>query len=327
MDTLSQDRQSESRVPDRPVAIHCEGVSKTYHAVSRGAKQRVEALRNVSLSVGYGKIVGLVGPNGAGKTTLLQLLVGLITPTKGRISLCGYSPRSLEAKRTLGYVPEYPAFLGRYSAARVLDYHGALLGLSRRERRQRASMLLERFELAAAAQRPCGRFSQGMKQRLALAVALLGNPQVLVLDEPSNGLDPLGVVRLREELAQLSQAGACVMVSSHHLHELEKMTSSFLFLHHGELVQLGHRWQFSESRHLQIEVLRHDSGRLQAILDSWETARVSDSSATVRIESQEELVQLLAVLTQKGITIKTLRLDEPGIEEAFLDFVAKRTNL
>ncbi len=173
--------------------IECKQLTKIYKSLWVPRSQQVCALRDVSLSVSPGQIVGLIGPNGAGKTTLLNLIAGLLLPTKGTISLCGHPARSLESRQSLGYMPESPAFLSAYSARNVLRYHGALCGLPRRECFERVDGLLRQLELQDAAHRPCRGFSQGMWQRLALGIALVGNPRVVLLDEPSNGLDPSGV--------------------------------------------------------------------------------------------------------------------------------------
>jgi len=131
-------------------------------------------------------------------------------------------PDGREARRRLGYVPERPAFLGCYSARAVLQYHGALLGLSRKAISIQTDKSVQRLQLQEFVDRPCSGFSQGMKQRLALAIALMNEPQLLLLDEPSNGLDPIGIIQLRDLLKQLCDSGTTTVISSHRLGELEK---------------------------------------------------------------------------------------------------------
>ena len=202
-----------------------------------------------------GRIIGLIGPNGAGKTTFLSLIAGLIFPTEGFIRVCGHPARSLEARRSLGYIPESPAFLSRYSARAVLEYHAALHGLSRRAIAAETDRLLAQLRLEEYADRAVGGFSLGMRQRLALAVALLDHPRLLLLDEPSNGLDPIGVIELRRVLLDVQQSGATIIISSHRLGELEKLTSDYVFLHQGRIVEFGGEVPAGQMGRLHIEFL------------------------------------------------------------------------
>ena len=183
--------------------VKCKQLTKVYKSLWIGHSKAVCALKNISLSVNKGQIVGLIGPNGAGKTTLLNMIAGLIFPTEGCLTVCGHPARSIKARYSLGYMPEHPSFLGRYSARAVLKYHGALLGLSRKAISLQTDKSIQRLQLQEFANRPCSGFSQGMKQRLALAIALMNDPRVLLLDEPSTGLDPIGIIQLRDLLKQL----------------------------------------------------------------------------------------------------------------------------
>lgn len=220
------------------ILVECQGVSKVYRRLTRRGWQRTNALREASCAVERGQIVALVGPNGAGKTTLLSLIAGLIYPTQGRVAVCGFFPRSQSAHRGLSYVPEHPAFLLRYTGRAVLRYHGALLGLPQQQIKRKTDTLINLHGMRDYIDRRCGQYSQGMKQRLALAVALINDPQVLLLDEPSNGLDPVGIIHLRRQLQQLSHQGTAIVVSSHRLDELSKLTSHFLFINQGRLTSV-----------------------------------------------------------------------------------------
>ena len=219
-------------------AIECHQVCKVYKQSGWGKDKRVEALCGVSLSVSYGDIIGLIGPNGAGKTTLMNLITGVAHPTGGRIAVGGCVAGSKGAKRLLGYMPESPAFLETYTVEAELHYHGALCHLKKKRRIERVRELLDQVGLRDMRSRRCGRLSHGMRQRLALAIALIMKPRVLVLDEPGNGLDPVGVVQLREIVTSLSRAGTAVLISSHRLHELEKVTSTFIGIWDGQIVDL-----------------------------------------------------------------------------------------
>jgi len=192
--------------------VECKQLTKIYKKLLAGKSKAVCALQDISLSVGRGQIVGLIGPNGAGKSTLLNLIAGLIFPNEGSVAVCGHPARSIEAHKGLGYMPEHPVFLGRYTARDVLRYHGALSGMSRQTISSQTDKLTEKLQMDEYLDRRCADFSQGMKQRLALSIAMINDPKVLLLDEPSNGLDPIGIIQLRNFLKELRAAGTTIVM-------------------------------------------------------------------------------------------------------------------
>jgi ABC-type multidrug transport system ATPase subunit len=235
--------------------VECERLTKVYSKLLAGRSKSVCALKDISLCVSEGQIVGLIGPNGAGKSTLLNLMAGLILPTEGRVSICGHQARSIAAHRGLGYMPEHPVFLGRYSARAVLTYHGALSGMSRQAVSQQTDTLTEKLQMDEYIDRPCTDFSQGMKQRLALAIAMINDPKVLLLDEPSNGLDPIGIIQLRNFLKELRAGGTTIVISSHRLGELEQLTSDYMFMYRGQVVSFEDKLAATHAGRLRIELV------------------------------------------------------------------------
>jgi len=305
--------------------IECREVTKVYGGGRAGRKASVCALDNVSWQVGGGTIVGLVGPNGAGKTTLLSLIAGLLFPTQGSIRVCGHPARSLEARRSLGYVPESPAFLSCYSARAVLKHHAALHGLSKEAISTEAERALLQLRLEECADRAVGGFSQGMRQRLALAVALLDNPRLLLLDEPSNGLDPIGVIELRRILNEVRQSGATVIISSHRLGEMERLTSDYVFLYHGRIVKFG-RDKVEQTGHVRIEFLPGSPRVTQDVLAPYDVVEESDTRLVVAVNGVENVPGVVGSLVKAGALVTGVALEMQDIEETFVRLCRERAS-
>ena len=211
--------------------IEIRNVAKSYGTVT--------ALDDVSLSVDGGETVGLVGRNGAGKTTLFKLLVGHETPDAGRVSVAGLAPSAGTALRErVGYLPERAGFPPSFTGHEVLDFHARVRGVSGRERR--VQRVLKTVGLADAADRRVGGYSNGMNRRLGLATALVGNPDVLLLDEPTAALDPAGVADFHEVVDALSrETGVTILVTSHVLSEIERLCDRVAILDDGTIERAG----------------------------------------------------------------------------------------
>lgn len=205
----------------------------------RGKKAAVDALKPLDLQVERGRIVGVLGPNGSGKTTLLRVLAGLQKPTSGSVSMLGEPPHHASLIRRVAYQSEGALPLAVLSAPEYLAFLGAELGLSNRESDQRAAALLERLELTHAKSRRIRTFSTGMCKRLALAGALLAEPDVLLLDEPTAGLDPFGTATVMAILRELTAKGTAILMASHHLLEVEEICDEVLLLYRGAVHARG----------------------------------------------------------------------------------------
>ena len=209
------------------VAIECEHAAKWYG--------QIIAVNDVSLRVGPG-VTGLLGPNGAGKSTLLKMMVGQLRPSKGSVNVLGQpiwgNPQLL---RKIGYCPEHEGTYEDLTALEMVTALTELHGFTRADSRERAEKHLGMVDLGDAMHRRLGEFSKGMRQRAKLAQALAHDPEVIFLDEPLTGCDPLARVRILAVIAELAAQGRCVIVSSHVLHEIETMTSQILLIHKGQL--------------------------------------------------------------------------------------------
>ena len=301
-----------------PATVECRQLTKVFQKLLAGRDKAVYALREVSLSVHRGQIVGLIGPNGAGKSTLLNLIAGLILPNEGRVTVCGHPARSIAARRGLGYMPEHPVCPGLYTARAILRYHGALLGSSSAVIRRQIDKSIEQLQMQEFIDRPASDFSQGMKQRLALAVAMMNDPQLLLLDEPSNGLDPVGIIQLRDLLKQLRDTGAAIVISSHRLGELEKLTSDYIFMHRGRIVSFADRIAANQAGRLHVELVSNGRQIAENVSARFQVLEASDTALVIAVRTPEQVPDIVSDLAQGGSRIMSVLLQRESIEEVFV---------
>jgi ABC-2 type transport system ATP-binding protein len=219
------------------IAIRTEQLSKTFR-VGFWAK-KVKAVEDLSLEVRRGEIFGLLGPNGAGKTTTIKMLLSFVRPSRGRAFVAGHPAGTLAARKAAGYLPENPALYEFLTGDEYLQFAGRLAGLSRRDARAQASALLARVGLAGRADRAIRKFSKGMVQRLAIAQALIGDPPIVVLDEPMSGLDPIGRKDVRDLIFDLRRQGRTVLFSTHILSDVEAICDTVGIMIGGRLTDCG----------------------------------------------------------------------------------------
>src|SRR2546423_1075721 len=219
---------------DDPPALELRSVSKRYRLRDGGEFAAVDSL---SLEVRRGEIVALLGPNGAGKTTSMQLALGLLDADAGEARLFGGDPELLATRRRIGYAPDAPLFPKELTGLEVLTLHGEVIGLHRREAKARASRFAAEVGIAEPARRRIATYSRGQQQRLGVALSLLGDPDLLLLDEPTAGLDPAGVAAMRELLVGLRARGAAVLLNSHLLSEVERVCDRVLFIKGGRVLR------------------------------------------------------------------------------------------
>ncbi|PYR77506.1 MAG: ABC transporter [Acidobacteria bacterium] len=219
-------------------AIRTEALTKHY-TVGFWRPRPYVALDGLTLQVQTGEVFGFLGPNGAGKTTTLKLLMQLIFPTSGRADILGKPAGDIDVKRRIGYLPENPYFYDYLTAQELLEYFASLFGYSPAERRTRASRLLDEVGIGAERRLQLRKFSKGMLQRVGIAQALINEPEVVFLDEPMSGLDPIGRREIREMILRLRDRGCTVFFSSHVLADAETLCSRVAIMAKGRLVTAG----------------------------------------------------------------------------------------
>ena len=301
-------------------AIRLEELTKDY-PVGFWRPRPVRALDGVSLDVEPGEILGFLGPNGAGKTTTLKLLLQLIYPTSGRAEILGRPAGAVEARRRLGYLPELPYFYDNLTAEELLVYFGGLFGLSAADARSRSATLLDRVGLGAARRRQLRKYSKGMLQRVGIAQALVNDPEVVFLDEPMSGLDPVGRRDTRDLIRELRDEGRTVFFSSHILSDAEALCSRVAILVQGRLVASGRLADLAfEILGWELIVTGTDEGALSALgLDVVTT--VGDGRFVIDLPVDRPPDQLLPELGRRGLRVVSLTPRHESLEEYFMRLV------
>ncbi|MGH9456051.1 MAG: ABC transporter ATP-binding protein, partial [Thermoanaerobaculia bacterium] len=279
----------------------------------RGVLRRTRVLEGVDLTVGSGEIVGLIGPNGAGKTTLLFCLMSFLRPDGGTIAFDGRPPDDLTIRRRTGYGPERLGFERSVSGRRFLLYMGRLGGLRGPDLTRRVGEILERFGMTAAADRRMGNYSRGMLQRIALAQAVLHRPDFLLLDEPTSGIDPIGLILVREVLEEERARGAAILINSHQLAELERLCDRALFLDRGRIARDA-RLRGGDSLEIVLDFQDRPGATEHVQALGW---TVDGTHAWRAIESEDDINALLLALIDRGIVVTGLRRRTAELERFF----------
>jgi len=231
------------------------GVEKTFRDF--WGRARVRALAPLTLSLDPGEVLALLGPNGAGKSTTIKLVLGLLFPTRGALSVFGQRPDSANVRARIGYLPEETKLHAFLTARETLHLFGRLHGVPPRERARRVGELLAMVGLSQNENRPVGEFSKGMARRIGLAVALVGDPDLLILDEPTSGLDPLGTREIKDLISELRARGRSILLSSHLLDDVEDVADRVAILYGGRLVRLGSTQELlTQGERVRIEFAR-----------------------------------------------------------------------
>jgi ABC-2 type transport system ATP-binding protein len=302
-------------------AIVVDRLTKTYKPVWPWLKETT-VLSDVSLSVGQGEIFGFLGHNGAGKTTTMKILLGLLGATGGRIELLGVPATDVAVHSRIGYLPESPYFYDYLTAEEFLCFYGRLAGLSRDTVRQRALQLLERVSLTEARDKQLRKFSKGMLQRIGLAQALVHDPELVILDEPMSGLDPIGRKEVRDLILSLRDQGKTIFFSTHIVSDVEMICDRVGILAKGKMLASGR---------IEDLINEHETQSVEVVCDGV----VGDDLVAIKrkatrilqrgvrclmiLPGQDHLEEVLAVLRQAGGKLVSVIPHKGSLEEIFIE--------
>ena len=305
-------------------AVHVQTLSKTY--TSAFGRRAVKALVAMDLTVERGEIFGLLGPNGAGKTTLLKILLSIVQPTEGEARLFGSTVRDAGARANIGFLPENHRFPDFLTANQMLDLYGRLSGVPDDMRRRRIPELLERVGMADWGDHKIKKFSKGMMQRAGLAQALLNDPDLIFLDEPTDGVDPIGRREIRDLLIWLRDQGKTVFLNSHLLSEVERVCTRVAILNKGRLVREGTIEEMTAIDQVYELLLTPLPDTLIARMDGALTALDASPEADLHryrliANDRAQLNTHLDQLRQAGVELEAVQPVRRSLEEYFIEVI------
>lgn len=281
---------------NKEVIVKAVGLTKEFRDF--WGRPKAKAVNDIDFEIRQGEVVGLLGPNGSGKSTTVKMLLGLLYPTKGRLTVLDKSPRAVENKKKIGYLPE-DSYLYKYlTAEETLDFFGSLFNLSAEDRKKRIDQLLEMVGMAHARRRRVGEFSKGMARRIGLAQAMINDPEFLILDEPTSGLDPLGCKEVKDLILALKKRGKTVLITSHLLSDIEDVCDRVIILYGGTI---------------------RATGSLNELLT------VTDENRILTPALPPEVMNSVISILRDNLQGEEFKIDHPrrSLEEFFLDVISK----
>jgi ABC-2 type transport system ATP-binding protein len=302
--------------------LRVRGLSKTYGGSLLG-RGGFRALTDVSLEVGRGTVFGLLGPNGAGKTTLIKILLGLVRGYEGEAALFDRPPRDPRSRQRVGYLPEAHRLPGYLTGRQVMNLFGRMSGCDPRDVAARTDPLLERVGMLASADRKVREYSKGMQQRLGLAQALVNEPELVFLDEPTDGVDPVGRAAIREIVLELKRRGVTLFINSHLLMEVEMICDRVVIMSKGRIISEGSVDELTPRTGAVRFDVRNLPENLAAVLSGVGGAlRVDGTSFEINL-NEDEVDVAVDRLRAAGVGIRAISPRRLTLEESFIDLLRK----
>ncbi len=293
--------------------LELKGISKKFSAFT--------VVKDVSFAVRPGEVLGYLGPNGAGKTTTIKMLLGLVAPDKGSAEILGIPVPRRDSRARVGFLPENPYFYDHLTPRELLEDYGRLFRLSSAECRKRADALLERLDIIALAGRAIRKLSKGQVQRVGMAQALVSEPDVLVLDEPMSGLDPIGRKEIRDVLLQLRERGTTVFLNSHLLSEVERVCDRVAILDRGKILRVGGVEELTRQGNRYRIAVEGDAAKALAALGDLPGAAGVEGGLEFEAETAAAMNVAVDRLRAAGIVLREVRPLAASLEDVFIDIV------
>lgn len=300
-------------------AIETRGLTKVFRTFLR--RREVRAVDGISLNVERGGTFGFLGPNGAGKTTFVKMLLSSTHPTSGSARIFGRDARETEARRPIGYLPENHRFPTYFTGKGMLDFYGALSGMTARERKRRAAELLATVGLGEWGDIRIGKYSKGMLQRLGLAQALMHRPELLVLDEPSDGVDPVGRIQIREILHALEEQGVTIFINSHLLVEVELFCREVAILNRGKVALSGKVKDLTAGKGYRLTACAVPERVLEELRARASESALRNGSCDFQFATREDVNGAVDLLRAARCEIESIVPTSSTLEEIFVKTV------
>jgi ABC-2 type transport system ATP-binding protein len=297
--------------------LQTEGLTKIYRSLFTPAG--VKAVDNLNLSVRAGETYSVVGPNGSGKTTTLKLLLGLIFPTSGSASIFGKSIADLSVRERIGFLPEDAYLYDCFNGEELIDFYAGLFGYSKKKRAARVEELLSLVGMQANRRVPFRECSKGMRQRLALAQALVNDPELLILDEPTSGLDPAGRHQMTRLVLELKQRGKTILLCSHFLAEVEEVCDRVGIVYRGRLVAEGTLSELAgEASEILITTAGMDDAAAEQVAQQPMVSNVQDGVVRMEKADERQLWEVLESVHRAGAQILEITRPRPTLQDVFV---------
>jgi ABC-2 type transport system ATP-binding protein len=294
--------------------IETTGLTKYY------SRARIRALDDVSLRVAQGTIFSLLGPNGAGKTTLVKLLLGIVLPTRGSGKIKDQDIRSHKSRECIGYLAENHRFPDFLSARQTLYYYGKMNGVPKQILNSRIPELLETVDMASWSDTKIRKFSKGMLQRLGMAQAMISDPDVLFLDEPTDGIDPIGRREIRDLLIRLRNMGKTIFLNSHLLSEVERVSDEVAILKNGKLLEKGRVDDFvSKKEQFQVRVAGDDAHFKRICSEEGVTHSGDENTPLIKVRDHQHLNRLIDRIRSEHMEIQAVIPHKISLEDFFIE--------
>jgi len=306
------------------LAIKTVNLTKRYSGL--WSKQAVDAVKNLNLEVYRGEIFGFLGPNGAGKTTTIKVLLGIIYPTEGEAYVLGQPAGDPKNHYRISYLPETPYFYDYMTGREILTFYAKLFGIAEPERSKRVNELLDRVGLSRAADQTLRTYSKGMLQRIGLAQCLINDPELLILDEPTAGLDPIAHIDIRDMILELRNQGKTLFISSHQLSDVERVCDRVAILKKGVMVQLGRIEELLAGGHVEVIADKVPENAVQPIRQLGGKVSLHDGRLIVEQPDNGSVDRVIDIVRAAGGHIVSVKPYRRSLEDLFVETIQGGTD-